>query len=534
MNNVRDETRRAFVLGLDGLPWGLVERLAGDGELPNFERLVTEGASGPLRSTTPANTPVAWPSIATGTWPDRHGLYEFMKLDSSYRQSPYSSGDLRRPPLWELVSPSVVGNVPMTYPASDPDDGGAVVTGMMTPRMDGEAVKPAAFRDELERRVPGYDVDLKWRNYAGREEEFLDELDEMVRARRELMRLMMEREEWGLFFFVFVAPDRLQHLIWDEDVLLDHYRTLDEILGEVMEYAAARDASLFVVSDHGFAPIEKVVSVNRILADAGMLTLKDAEGARGVLSRVGVDKSRVQSALNAVGVTDEKLVRALPKPVVDWFGERIPGGHGLYDVAFGRTAAFLHGLGSVYVNDAERFDEGTVPPSARERTKRRVVDVLEGATDPETGDRLLTVRDGSDLFPNDPDAPDVVVEAREGYHVEPKVGERAVEPATDIAAYHRPEGVFFAWGDDVRPGVRLDDAAAVDVAPTALHALGREVPAECDGRVLSEVFRSESTPANAAVRTSRYDEREVASTAKTAESELETVESRLRGLGYME
>ncbi|ELZ31803.1 hypothetical protein C474_07957 [Halogeometricum pallidum JCM 14848] len=531
MNDTHDESRRAFVLGLDGVPWGLLDGLMDDGALPNFERLRTEGASGPLRSTTPANTPVAWPSIATGTWPDKHGLYEFMKLDSSYKQVPYSSADVRQPPLWELVSPSIAANVPMTYPTSDPGEDGGIVSGMMTPELDDDAVSPDSLRDRFEARVPDYEVDITWADYAGREEQFLADLDEVMRTRHELMELLMENEAWRLFFFVYVAPDRLQHLIWDDDTLREHYEKLDEILGEVMAYCEERDANLYVVSDHGFAPIEKIISVNRILADAGLLTAKDADGTRGALSQVGLNKDRVMGTLKRLGVTDDKLVQTLPKPVVDFFGERIPGSHGLYDVNFERTDAFLHGLGSVYVNDTQRFERGTVPPSDVERTKGEVVRVLEAATDPETGDPLLTVSDGDDLFPNDPDAPDVVVEAKDGYHVKPKLGETSVEPAKGIAAYHRPEGIFLAWGDDVRAGTRVEDAAVVDVAPTVLHSLGREVPEIADGSVLSDVFAPESEPATTAVETARYAKRDGAAASET---DTETVEDRLRGLGYME
>ncbi|WP_089882892.1 alkaline phosphatase family protein [Halogeometricum limi] len=531
MNDTYDETRRAFVLGLDGVPWGLLEGFVDDGELPNFERLLNEGASGPLRSTTPANTPVAWPSIATGTWPDKHGLYEFMKLDSSYKQSPYSSADVKQPPLWELVSPSVVANVPMTYPTSDPGEDSGIVSGMMTPQIDGEAVNPESLREEFDRRIPDYEIDIKWRDYAGREDEFLDDLDHVMQTRHDLMELLMENEDWRLFFFVYVAPDRLQHLIWDDETLLAHYKKLDDILGEVMDYCEDRDSNLYVVSDHGFAPIEKVISVNRILADEGLLTTKDSEGARGVLSGVGLNKDRVQGALQKAGITDDKLVQTLPKSVVDFFAERIPGSHGLYDVEFDRTDAFLHGLGSVYINDTERFEQGTVPPKAVSRTKREVVRVLEAATDPETGDPLLTVHDGDELFPNDPDAPDIVVEAKEGYHVEPKLAAEAVEPATDIAAYHRPHGIFFAWGDDVSAGTRVEDADVVDVAPTVLHSLGQEVPELADGDVLAEIFDPDSAPATEAVQTNQYTKREGAEATAT---DTETVEDRLRGLGYME
>ena len=526
-----DESRRAFILGLDGVPWGPLQRMTDTGSLPNFERLATEGASGPLGSTTPANTPVAWPSIATGTWPDKHGLYEFMNLDSGYTQSPFSSTDIQQPTLWELLSPATVANVPMTYPVHDAGEETRMVSGMMTPEITEDAVAPESLRSEFERELEAYDIDIPWQDYAGQESAFLDDLDALLDDRRDLLELLMADEDWRLFFFVFVAPDRLQHLIWDDETLLSHYEKLDSILGDVMEYCETTGSTLYVVSDHGFAPIEKVISVNRLLADEGLLQVKDSDGTRGVMSTLGVEKEQVQGALRSVGITDERLVRTLPKPVVDFFAERIPGDHGLYDVDFEQTTAFHHGLGSIYINDTERFENGTVPPEQVSTTKQEVMTVLDDARDPETGDKLLRVYDGADRFPHDPDSPDVVVEATDGYHVEPKLNDSVVEPATDIAAYHRPDGVFFAWGDDIQAGSTVEGADVVDVAPTVLHSLGADVPVATDGSVLKGMFRPDSDPATTAVQTAQYAKQE---RSEREETESETVEERLRGLGYME
>lgn len=79
----------------------------------------------------------------------------------------------------------------------------------------------------------------------------------------------MKTQEWELFFFVYTGLDRLQHLIWDEKVLLEYYKEIDEILGEVMEHTEENASDLFIVSDHGFGPISKFVNLNSILAENG-------------------------------------------------------------------------------------------------------------------------------------------------------------------------------------------------------------------------------------------------------------------------
>ena len=55
--------------------------LVGQGRLPNFKRLMSEGAFGPLRSQEPMLSPLLWTTIATGKWPTEHGVLDFMIAD---------------------------------------------------------------------------------------------------------------------------------------------------------------------------------------------------------------------------------------------------------------------------------------------------------------------------------------------------------------------------------------------------------------------------------------------------------------------
>ncbi|MFB6164756.1 MAG: alkaline phosphatase family protein [Haloarculaceae archaeon] len=522
---------RAFVLGLDGVPWGMLRRWVEAGELEHFGRLFEEGAAGPMQSTTPATTPVAWPAIATGVTPDEHGIYAFRRLSPEYTHRMYTSGDLGRPPIWDLLSPAVVGNVPMTYPASDVD--GAMVSGMMTPERDEGFAHPSTLREEVADAIPDYRIELDWAEYDGSTGAFRDALSEMVAARRELMRLLLDREDWRLFFFVYTAPDRLQHLAWEEEVLLDHYRTLDEIVGEVMDRVAERDATLYVVSDHGFGPVETVVNVNRLLADEGFLRYRDEGGVRGVLSQFDVSKERVLSALARVGLDEETLVDALPRGLVDGVAKQIPGDHVLYDVDYGETAAFVYGPGNLYVNDTERFVDGAVAPGDVPGVKRELRATLSDLTDPATGEQVLRVSDGDELFPSDPRSPDLVVKGREGYEVRTTVADDVLGETGAMSASHRPEGIFLAWGPSIEAGAVPADATVYDVLPTVLHGAGAPVPEHVTGDVL-EVFAPDSPPAAAEVTTSAYDGAAAEGDAEAETGDYSEVEDRLRGLGYME
>ncbi|QLG27204.1 alkaline phosphatase family protein [Halorarum halophilum] len=522
-------TQNAVVIGLDGVPWNLVERWSEAGELPTFARLIEEGAAGGLESTTPASTPLAWPSIATGTWPDKHGLYWFRGLEGDYTHRMNTSHDLTQPTLWEMLDSAVVGNVPMTYPAKEID--GRLVTGMMTASRDEGFTHPSALATEIEERIPEYEVGLDWSEYGDDPAEFVDELDGMVDARVDLMELPMEEGDPRLFFFVYTAPDRLQHLVWDEDVLLDHYRRLDDALATALDYADRRSANLFVVSDHGFGEVSTIVAVNRILERKGYLTRRENTGTRGLLERVGLTKRSVRSWIDRMGIDEDQLIESVPQAFVDMASLQIPGERALYDVNYEETTAFVHGEGCLYVNDTERFESGTVEPESVPRVKRELRELLSSVEDPDTGTAVLEVHDGDDLFPGDDGSPDLIVEADDGYEVQTPLTDEEFYSTGAKAASHRSEGILLARGPDVEPGSVPDGATVVDVAPTILHLCGEPIPAATDGRVLSEIVASDSPAADAQIETRRYSGAEA---GIDPDSDVESVERRLQGLGYIE
>lgn len=528
---------KAFILGLDGVPWYLIEEWAEEGHLPNFARILEEGTTGPLRSTTPASTPLAWPSISTGVWPDKHGIYSFQRLTENHTHEMYTNRDVKQPPLWELVSPATVCNVPMTYPASEID--GQLVSGVMAPEMNEKYTYPPELTDEIRAAVPDHKISLKWGEYLGEEQAFVDDITELVEARRQLMEFLLDRnDDWRLFFFTFMEPDRLQHLVWDHDVLREHYRQIDEIVGDVLDTVEAADANLFIVSDHGFGPISKNVCVNNILESEEYLKRPEKSGTRGLFERLGITKSGLRNMLDTVGLDEYTLVKKyLPRSVVDALASNVPGSHSVYDLDHENTEAVVHEFGNVYINDEERFTKGCVPVEEVAPLKRELRSLFESCTDPETGERVLEVYDGDHVFPTDSRSPDLVLEPAPDYEVSTKLSsETFEEPKADAA--HRKNGIFMAWGPDIEANHHVDDSAVVDVAPTVLHSLGEPVPSNADGSVL-EVFRPDSGPAESEIRTNdqshRGDETKCDSAAQDDdEAELGAVKERLQGLGYME
>src|SRR3954462_14273668 len=73
--------RKVIVIGLDGLEPTIVEAMLAAGELPNLARLRSRGGYSRVATTTPAQTPVAWSTFATGTNPGGHGIFDFLRRD---------------------------------------------------------------------------------------------------------------------------------------------------------------------------------------------------------------------------------------------------------------------------------------------------------------------------------------------------------------------------------------------------------------------------------------------------------------------
>jgi predicted AlkP superfamily phosphohydrolase/phosphomutase len=147
--------RRVIVLGLDGLEPSIVETLLSRGELPNFAKLRQQGSYRRLRTTYPAQTPVAWSSFATGTNPGGHGIFDFIRRNPATYQPDLALSQFepaksmmalprvvsRRKgvPIWKLLAqagvPSTVLRCPCTFPPEE--NCGRMLAGVGVPDLRG-------------------------------------------------------------------------------------------------------------------------------------------------------------------------------------------------------------------------------------------------------------------------------------------------------------------------------------------------------------------------------------------------------------
>ena len=158
--------KKVIVIGLDGLEPGIVEAMLERGELPNLARIRATGSYFRLKTTYPAQTPVAWSSFATGTNPGGHGIFDFICRDPETYLPDVALTRFERPknmlaqprvvnrrqgvPLWQTLSaagiPSTVLRCPCTFPPETLQ--GRMLAGVGVPDLRGSQSKGTFYTQD--------------------------------------------------------------------------------------------------------------------------------------------------------------------------------------------------------------------------------------------------------------------------------------------------------------------------------------------------------------------------------------------------
>jgi predicted AlkP superfamily phosphohydrolase/phosphomutase len=229
--------------------------------------------------------------------------------------------------------------------------------------------------------------------------------------------------------------------------LLETYKMVDHAVGEVM--GTAGDATIIVMSDHGFSTFDRAVHLNSLLMKEGFLSL-DLPQNTG---------------------SDELFVH------VDW----------------SRTEAYALGLNALYLNLVGRERNGIVDPGDRDIVLKKIAERLLAYRDPKNGNKVIDTV----YFPREhyhgsmvESAPDLLIGYSEGYRASWQTALGAipgvvVEDNTEawvadhcIAAHFVP-GVLISNRKS-----RLEDPRLEDLTVTLLNEFRVGKPEGATGRVI--------------------------------------------------
>ena len=279
---------KTLILGLDGVPRKLVERLGETGVMPRMAAVAREGSLTDLAASIPEISSVSWSSFMTGANPGVHGIFGFTDLVPGSRKLRFPRfADLAVPTLWDRLGAlgrrSVVINQPATYPARPIP--GAIVSGFVALDLD-RAVHPARHVRKL--RELGYTLDVDMRRGRTDAEALFCDLHASLAAGEQAVCYFRDAEPWDVFEFVVTGTDRLQHVLWDaveepdhlyHERVLGYYHAVDSTVGRIVD--EFRDAepsgAFFILSDHGFTRCRHEVRINAWLEEKGYLSTRDAD-----------------------------------------------------------------------------------------------------------------------------------------------------------------------------------------------------------------------------------------------------------------
>lgn len=115
---------KTLILGFDSLDPTVFEELAGQNQLPNLEKFIEQGGYSQLEVCSPPQTEVSWTSMATGTDPGGHGIFDFVHRDPSTYVPYVSILPMRKGALGEQFVPPYTAKTffeeaaEMGYPAT--------------------------------------------------------------------------------------------------------------------------------------------------------------------------------------------------------------------------------------------------------------------------------------------------------------------------------------------------------------------------------------------------------------------------------
>lgn len=463
-------SRKVVLLGIDGADWDFIDKWIEQGFLPNLKKSIDLGFRSPLKAAMPLNSAASWTTIVTGRSPAEHGVFGFVRESGSgYLRRLISSDDVGAATLWETVNAAGqkagIVNCPITYPPRKID--GFMISGILIPYNDLWAYPPD-LEKMLRSRFGPYLVDVSWamvdETKPGDREKFIADMYLMTRKQEEAALKCISETDCRILAIFFTGTDRIMHRFWHltdpkhplydpasakiyGDEIRKYFSLIDEVLGRLL--GKIGDATVFVVSDHGFGPLYYRVYLRAWLAKNNYLVETDAD-------------SRIE--------TDETL----------------------RGIDFSKTKAYPSSMSAsgIWINLEGRQSSGIVSKRDYEKLRDEIISglsdlLIDGGIQPvKRAIRREEILKGKYLG----EAPDIFIEPNELFIMDDGKSEKLFDFSRIETGTHRTTGIFIASGDGIKHGAARDVLQTTDVLPTLLAAAELAVPDDLDGRVVEEIF----------------------------------------------
>jgi len=412
--------------------------------LPTLRKLMRIGSSAEGMITSFPS--VTWPShisLITGATPAKHGVIGNSVLDRATGKQITYIGDatftkdecVRVPTLYDAVSNAGMKTASIIWPACN----GAKTLNWMIPDSNQERLHRKYTTPGLAQELDRAGISISQLGRWGWGHAYSPMRDATYTR---VAKYLLKKHQPNLLLLHLITPDHVEHAYgphvdeayWSVGNADDRIREIWETL---QSPPLAGKSTLFIVSDHGFAPYSKLIKPNVVLRQQGLIEV-DSKG-KVAARRVWCHPSGGAAMIYIFDSPHRaQLMKRLKK-----------------------SLAQIEGVAKV------------LGPSEFKRY---------GLPDPA----------------DNPQQADLMLSAKPGYSF--SGGYSGIKTIQDVGSRkgahgHLPEArymhaTFIAAGAGIKPGKKLKRISNLDVAPTIARLLGVKLPT-ADGRVLTEILQKE-------------------------------------------
>lgn len=285
-------SRKVLLIGWDAADWEVITPLLDEGLMPALDGLINRGVMGNLATLQPILSPMLWNSIATGKFPDKHGIHGFIEPDPvNGGARPYTSTSRKCKALWNILTQvglrsNVVGWW-ASHPAEpingvvvtnafggvrvDPDRGWTIPKGAVhPPELAGKLAPFKVFPGELTEAhiLPFIPTAAQIDQQTDRRLSSFAKVLSDAASIHAIATALMASEPWDFTAVYYDAVDHFSHafmpfhppkLGWIEQEDFDRYKEVvrgayrfhDMMLERLLELAGP-ETTIVLCSDHGF------------------------------------------------------------------------------------------------------------------------------------------------------------------------------------------------------------------------------------------------------------------------------------------
>ena len=403
-------------------------------EMPTIHALAAAGAhASMMRSVTPS---VTWPnhtSLVTGVTPARHGVVGNSYFDRATGQRVGLENDptfdkealVKVPTIYDLAKAAGLKTAALRWPATrNAPTLDWTIPDVVTASLAQQYTTPCLLAEANAAGIQilgqhGHTVPWDW-----------DEITTPV------FNLILRQHRPQLALLHLEDLDDTQHITGPRSPKA--YAAIKKADGQVRAVweELKRDfpgrATLFVVSDHGFSPVERVILPNVVFRKAGLVSVSGLKVSGGAVRTLS------QGGCLMVYIADESRQAEV----------------------VGKVRHAIQGLSGV---------AGIIGPDQL---------AAYGVANPE----------------QDPHAPDMILFAEEGFAFrDTATGDSPFSGTIEEGVHgHDPalphlHATFVVWGAGIKPGVKLGEISILSVAPTIAAFLGLTIP-NVEGKPLEELL----------------------------------------------